>query len=325
MSKNNVSKLFPWMISAGIAWTIGCVYNVYYGGELSWLRRMYEQKAAYAAQIQAPHRLIITAGSGVHYSVNAEWMEKKLGIPVFNYGLQGDMGLNVILPLMLEQARSGDIIVLIPEYLMLMDEDGVGDGDGLFGSAPFGWVVGQPGLGDIPPKKFAEDTWLLGVVTLRSTTKSIIDVIQKGRMTGYLSDPITEHGDPTKVKERTGKWWELKINDSVSAHSIKVISQFRKDLEAKGAHLIVALPWIYGSTDPKTIANLQKSADALSKVVPTLYDHKTLNIQTDSSIFADTHYHLLPAARIMRSQELADELKPYIAEYIKQPETKSQK
>ncbi|PSF39049.1 hypothetical protein C7H19_03075 [Aphanothece hegewaldii CCALA 016] len=325
MNKTNISKLFPWLISAGVAWTIGCIYNVYYGGELSWLRRMYEQKAAYAAQIEAPNRLIITAGSGVHYSVNAEWMEKKLGIPVFNYGLQGDMGLNVIKPLILEQARKGDIIVLIPEYLMLMDKDGLGDGDGLYGSAPFGWAVGQPGLGGIPPKKLIEDTWLLGVTTLRAATKSTIDVIEKGRMTGYLSDPITEHGDPTKVKERTGKWWELKLNNSVSPHSIKVIEQFRKDLEAKGAHLIVALPWIYGSTDQTTKDSIQKSADKLSQVVPTLYNHQTLNIQTDSSIFADTHYHLLPPARIVRSQELIDQLKPYLAEYIKQPELQTKK
>lgn len=325
MSKNNIAKLFPWFLSAGIAWTIGCIYNVYYGGELSWLRRMYEQKAAYAAEINAPHRIIFTAGSGVHYSVNAEWMQQKLGIPVFNYGLQGDMGLNVILPLMLEQARKGDIIVLVPEYLMLMDKDGLGDGDGLFGSAPFGWAIGQPGLGNIPPKKMLEDTWLLGVTTLRAATKSTIDVIEKGRMTGYLSDPITETGDPTKVKERTAEWWKLGFKESVSPHSLKMIAQFRKDLEAKGAHLIVALPWVYANTEPKTVASIQKSADELSKIVPTIYNPENLNIQSDSTMFADTHYHLLPEARIVRSQELVEQLKPLLAEYINQPEVKTQK
>jgi hypothetical protein len=311
---SNLSKLLPWVISAGVAWTLGCIYNVYYGGELSWLRRMYEQKAAYAAQIQEPHRVMIVAGSGAHYSTDAGWMSQKLGIPVFNFGLQGDLGLNVILPLSLQHIRPGDIVLLIPEYLILMDKDGFGEGDGLMGSAPFGWAIGQPTLGNVPAKQWAENTWLLGVTTLRAATKSTVDVVQKGRMTGYLSDPITEYGDPTKVKERTGEWWKLNIDASASRHSLEVIAQYRKDLEAKGAHLIVALPWIYGSTDKKTIANLQKSADALSQIVPVLYNPKTLNIQTDSSIFADTHYHLLPEARLRRSQELVDQLKPHIAE-----------
>jgi hypothetical protein len=325
MSKHHISKLFPWLISAGLAWTIGCIYNIYYGGELSWLRRMYTEKAAYAAQIQQPHRLIVTAGSGAHYSVNAEWMEKKLGIPVFNFGLQGDLGLNVIAPLILEQARPGDIILLIPEYLMLMDSDGTGDGDGLFGTVPFGWAIGQPGLGNPPLKKFAEDTWLLGVTTLRAATKSTIDVLQKGRMTGYLSDPITQHGDPTKVKERTGEWWKIKFKEPASPHSIQVIEQLRQDLEARGAHLIVSLPWVYADTDAKTVASIKKSAETLSKVVPTIYNPKTLNIQTDSTIFADTHYHLLPPARLVRSQELIDQLKPYLAEYVKKTELQTQK
>lgn len=57
-------NIFPWLASLGVAWSLGFVYNVIYGGELSWLRMMYEEKLAIAAKVEGPRRLIVTAGSG---------------------------------------------------------------------------------------------------------------------------------------------------------------------------------------------------------------------------------------------------------------------
>jgi hypothetical protein len=303
---------FPWLASLGVAWSLGFVYNVIYGGELSWLRMMYNEKSAIAARVEGPRRLIVTAGSGAHYSINSELMAKELGMPVVNFGLQGDIGLNVIAAMILEKARQGDVILLIPEYLMLMDEDGFNRGEGLWGSAPFSVAIGKPGLGGIPLKTMIEDTWLLGIPGMRPVTKSMVDLFTKGRMTGYLSDPMTNTGDPTIVKERTGKWWQMTFDTAASPHSIKLIEKLKKDLEAKGATLVVSLPWVYAKNDGKTVANIRKSAEELSRVVPTIYDPKDLNIKTDSTIFADTHYHLLPPARIIRSEQLVSELKPIL-------------
>jgi hypothetical protein len=62
---------------------------------------------------------------------------------------------------------------------------------------------------------------LLGTPTLKAATKSSLDVVQKGRLTGYYSDPVTPKGDPTVLKKCTkSEWWLLKINDSVSPHSL---------------------------------------------------------------------------------------------------------
>ena len=72
------------------------------------------------------------------------------------------------------------------------------------------------------------------------------------------------------------------------------------------------MPWVYGSTGAKTKANVQKTAQILSKIAPTIYNSESLNIKTDSSLFADTHYHLLPKAREIRAKELVEQLKPII-------------
>ena len=300
-------KLAPWFIAAGLAWSLGFVYNVIYGGELSWLRAMYFQKIARAESIKENERLLITGGSGAHYTINSDVIEQGLGIPVVNLGLDGPIGLDVILPSVIEQVRPGDIVLLIPEYLILLDEDGLGDRSGSFGIA-----IGKPGLGGMPPKQLVQDVLLLGIPTLRAVAKSSVDIATKGEMTGYYSDPITKRGDPTTVKERLGEWWRLPINQPISRHAAERIGQFRQEVEAKGGKLVLSLPWVYGSTGKRTKANVQKTAYILSKIAPVIYEPESLNIKTDPNLFADTHYHLLPKAREIRARELVEQLKPII-------------
>ncbi|MEJ1930534.1 hypothetical protein WDZ92_09635 [Nostoc sp. NIES-2111] len=298
-------QLNSWLAIAALAWGVGYLYNARYGGELSWLRIMYEQKMAIASEVQAPQRVLIVGGSGAHYTVDAGLMQQQLGIPTLNMATDGPVGLNVILPSVSSAIKKGDIVVLIPEYLILLQKDGFGDRSGQFGVA-----IGQPGLGGIPAKQLAQDIMLLGVPTLKAVTKSSVDLVEKGRFTGYYSDPITANGDPTVLKKRLkSAWWELKIKDPVSPHALRRIRQFKQEVEGKGATLVLGLSWIYGSTDSQTLGNISKTAEKLGEIAPVLYDKQTLNVKTDSSIFADTHYHLNSSGRRIRTTELVEQLK----------------
>ncbi len=307
----NLLKIVPWLGIAGCAWSFGFFYNVYSASQTHWLRATYQNKVALAAQLEGSKRLIITGGSGVHYTLNSKVMEQELGIPVFNFGLNGDLGLNVIFSTILEQVRPGDIVLIIPEYPMLLDEDGLGDR-----STSFGVSIGKPGLGGVPPKKFAQEAFLLGVPSLRSLTKSTIDIVKKAKDPDYIpnpyADPITDRGDPTKTWGRKSKWWQMRIKKTITPNSIAQIKLFREDVEAKGATLLISLPIVYGSKDEKTIKNVEKTAEELSKIAPIIYDKKSLNLWTDSNLFADTHYHLKEEARVMRSKELIKQLQPII-------------
>ncbi|MEL4897694.1 hypothetical protein [Crocosphaera sp. Alani8] len=300
-------KLTPWAIAVVAAWSLGFVYNVYYGGELSWLRWMYWEKMSLASQVENSPRLLVLGGSGAHHSLDSDVLSEKLGIPVLNMGLDGPVGLNVILPSILKAVRPGDIVLLIPEDLILLDEDGL-----LERSAPFGVAIGRPGLGGIPPLQLAETVWMQGVPSLRPITKSAVDLAEKGRLTGYYSDPLTERGDPTTVKNRQGKWWQWTINESISPHAVERIEQFRQEVEAKDATLILSLPWVYASQDENTLSNMQDITKKLSKIAPLVYDENDYNLKTDSSLFADTHHHLVFAARKLRAEQLAEQLKPVI-------------
>ena len=303
------SSLLPWFIAAATAWSLGFVYNVFYGGELSWLRRMYQQKVVLAAEIKSPQRLIIVGGSGAHHAHDSLAIEQGLGIPVMNLGLDGPVGLNVILPSVLAVIRPGDIVLFVPEDLILLDDDGL-----LSRSVSFGLATGRPGVGDVPLKQLAQETWMLGVPTLKALTKSTLDLLEKGRMTGYYSEPISQRGDPTVVKYRKGKWWKWTINKSISPHAIARIQQFRQEVEAKGGTLVLSLPWVYASTEKETVKNMRKTADELKKIAPLVAYDDLYNLKSDSQLFADTHHHLVPQARKQRAAQLVEGLTPVITD-----------
>lgn len=301
-------KLAPWFVAAGAAWSVGFVYNVYYGGELSWLRSMYFQKVALAEEVKGSRRLLVAGGSGAHYTVNSQIIESGLGMPVLNLGLDGPVGLDVILSSTLDQVRPGDIVLLIPEYLILLDEDGFAER-----SVPFSVAIGKPGLaGGLGVKQFLQDFWLLGIPSLRPVIKSSVDLVTKGKLTGYYADPITDRGDPTTVNPRSGDWWELPIKEPISRHAIARIAQFRQEVEARGGTLVLSLPWVYASTDKQTVTNVRNTAAQLNQIAPLVYDRDSLNLKTNSDWFADTHYHLQPEARKIRAEELVEQLKPVI-------------
>ena len=300
-------KILPWLNATVAALSLGIDYNVFYGGELSWLRKMYWQKIAIAESLKENRRLLITGGSGAHYTLDSKLIEEGLGIPVVNLGLDGPIGLDVILPSVIKQVRPGDIVLLIPEYLLLLDPDEFGDR-----SANFGVAIGQPGLGGVPLKQLTQDTIMLGVPSLRAVAKSAVEIATKGQISGYYSDPISDRGDPTVVKTRQEKWWSLPINRPISRHAANRILKFRQEVEARGGSLIMSLPWVYGSRDQRTIKNIKLTAYYLSKIAPTIYNKDSLNIKTDSSLFADTHYHLMPKGREMRAKELVEQLNPII-------------
>ena len=300
-------KFLSWVAVAGLAWGAGFVYNVYLGGEAHWLKGLYQNKVAIAANTTDP-KIIITGGSGAHYTINSDLLAQELDRPIVNLGIDGPVGLDVILPSVLETVKPGDTVLLIPEYLLLLDEDGYGEKSGLFGVA-----IGKPGIGGVPAKQLALETFQLGIPSLRWTVKSAVDLTEEGKFTGYYDGPLTERGDPTETKVREGEWWPLPIREAVSPHALRRIEQFKAEVEAKGGELILSIPWVYGDVnDERTLESVQQTADALSKIAPLLVDAETLNVQAEPTLFADTHYHLKPEGREIRSEQLARQLKPLL-------------
>lgn len=307
-SKKKLPSYLSWLAIAGLAWGAGFVYNVHLGSDTYWLKKLYQNKMAIAAEIDAP-KLIIAGGSGAHYTVDSDLLSQEINRPVVNLGLDGPIGLDVILPSILTSVNSGDIVLLIPEYLILEAQDGLGEKSGVFGLA-----IGQPGLGGVPVKQVALSTLQLGIPSLRYVVKSSSDLLAKGRFAGYYDGPLTERGDPTETKQRTGEWWPLSIKRGISPHAVRTIEQFKQDVEARGAELILSMPVVYADVNEQsTIDNVQKTADTLADIAPTVANEQTLNLYAEPTLFADTHYHLQPEGRTLRAQQLSKQLQPILS------------
>ena len=296
-----------WMVIASLTWSFGYIYNTYTGGEVSWLVQRYKDKLQLLEQVKGPRRILLVGGSGTYFGVNAQQIQQNLGIPVLNLGLDGNVGLDVLLETFLDNFRPGDIVTLIPEYPLIKSEDGIGGRAGKFGIA-----IGRPGLGKLSAQQIAQDYMLMGVPTLRGLTKSTMDILQRGKLKGYFSSDLNANGDTTEPGKHTIKCITYKVHPT-SQHAIERISKFREELQAKGVTLVMELPWVYGSTDDETVRNVKDTVATLSKIAPVLYDKKSLNLKTDCNMFSDTQFHLIPEAKKNRSLELAQQLRSVIA------------
>jgi len=298
-------RIFSFLMALVIAWFLGSVCNIYYVGESQSLLNMYKQKLTIVRQLNKQRKLIIVGGSGAHKSVNSQFMQKELGIPVVNFGLDGRLGLNVILPIALNAVSHGDVVLLIPEDVILIDEDGVD-----YRSLPFSIGIGKPKLAYANPRQFIQDIWLLGLPGLKPLTKSILDILQEGRTTGYYSYPLTNNGDPTVDFVRPV--WKRPVPKTISRNSIVKITRFRDQIEIKGASLIISLPWFLAKTDELSVSNMKDILRNLSQIAPVICDSETLNMQSDADFFADTEHHLTPQAKVIRSRQLVEQLIPFL-------------
>ncbi|NES70379.1 MAG: hypothetical protein F6K24_36785 [Okeania sp. SIO2D1] len=69
---------------------------------------------------------------------------------------------------------------------------------------------------------------------------------------------------------------------------------------------------------------MEEIAEKLENIAPVIYDEETFNIQTNSDLFADTHYHLQLDVMKIRSSQIAEEIEP-ILEDLPEPKVKNTK
>jgi len=67
-------------------------------------------------------RIILIGGSNVAFGIDSELMEARLGLPVVNMGMHGGIGESSYLEVA-EDLRPGDIVILMPEYLIFASNE----------------------------------------------------------------------------------------------------------------------------------------------------------------------------------------------------------
>ncbi len=315
-------KLTRWLVYASLVWLAGYTHNRH-DPEVQWIKSIYENKverAERASSTQTSRRLLIVGGSGTHFGVNALQIEQELGIPVFNMGLHAGLGLNAILATVSGEIRSGDIVLLIPEY-DLMAKDGTG-----YYSSSFGAAIKRPGIGGVGSQQVVKEIMLMGVPgsdrivqSIKRLQKSLFSTYaanastSETRLQSYSNDNIDERGTPVVLP--SGNPQPTSVKNSISEFSLLRLKTFRQRVEEAEATLILGLPWILVKNDEKdTLPTVQAIANTLAEIAPVVHD-EDLNLKTNSTLFGDTNYHLSPKGREIRSSAIAQQLKDIFKQY----------
>jgi hypothetical protein len=302
-----VQRILLWCGTVLLFWSIGLWFHrVILTPETEWIKWLYEGKRSRLIEKKDQPRVILLGGSGIFFGVDSPLLEKQLGLPVINGGTHAGIGLNATLNLFLPNIQKGDQIILITEYGMLNDSDGIGDL-----AAPTGGAVFRPTLGARSPIQAIEQAFAVGRPSLRTIAYQLNRWIDGSiKESGYIRS-MNPYGDADQIPEsklKSAPSWGID-RMTPSPHSLAQLRRFRQEVEARGAQLTIGLPWVLVQPDPETQAQLQHTFQVLNEIAPVMMNPTTLNAQSDVTLFSDTVYHLSVKGRKLRSQELADLLK----------------
>jgi hypothetical protein len=292
-----------------LAWIIGLVHNVYFDSEVVWIQKLYQEKIELAEAIKTSPRLLVVGGSGTHFGIDAQQIEREVNRPVINFGLHAGLGLNTILANLSGNLRPGDMVLLIPEYGIL-----VGEGTGKFSSG-FAAATQRPGLGGYGAKQTAQEMLMMGIPgsdrtiqMLKASIKRLLSPQQNTQLAGY-GGTLDERGDPLKLPEGTAK--PDRLEEQISEFAIRRLKAFEAEIKQNHATLIFALPWVYATLNSQSSNTVQQTIGNLTEIAPVLYG-ANYNLKTDLSLFGDTAYHLSEQGRNLRSLELAQQVRQFL-------------
>jgi hypothetical protein len=312
----------------GLVWllTLACAVILYFPVAFLWIKfyrspdiafseLLYRQKAVLVARrANEPKRIFAVGGSGVLFGIDCELIEKKLGIPSINYGVYAGLGLGYMLDRVQRDLRSGDIVILSPEYSCW----GRNAEHSLDPAFQYIWTYDQRYFFEQPPTRMVK---MIGEARLA-------DWSEAGRcwMTFFQGkqwhfDEIVRYNVAT-----IGQNGDVHVNLPVrpipkqlgypfpdpNLPAVDTLKRFARDARAKGVQLIFTWP-AFARPDSPQAASVPP--DWLSNLLRDV-GFTVLDAPADNTFpplwFQDTEYHVTAACRRVRTEELIRRLRPVL-------------
>jgi hypothetical protein len=328
--KNNhrhagASFLKAWIVSlilmGGIIYPILVVGTLNYSGKDPSLGNMdlyYRKKDAIAESLGTKPRLFIIGGSSAFYGIDALLIEKKLNIPVVNYGMQAGLGLEYQLKRLLRLLKTNDSVLfafessqyatatnqftdVLHHYVFSYDQAYLLD---------IGFKRAIQKFYGIPLRDFL-DSWKIWKQTVK----------RKNPFSGRLKGndwvmTVDKRGGRHAADTWTRPLTEMVLAPELKPYAEEVIKNFIK--EAQKRNVKVYFTW------PTTVrrGNLlsedaKKGGQKLSVFLQTqgivVIDNYADHLYP-FSFYTDTPYHLSRAGTHIRTEKLIESLRPYFGQ-----------
>ncbi len=248
-------------------------------------------------------RVLVVGGSSVSFSIQPELLKEEFGLDVVNLGLPAGAGRGLHCEWALQEMREGDFIVLAFEST--------------------GWTSGEENL--VTP--LGSQFWYL---TMKSRyDKSMLENISSSERYQWKDlRPGGEHIFTLAAKIafkqplyrynknfiRKGGYlvgpenWDIKPSSSVVELELApmqrdLLVSMKKLVEAKGAHLVISIPWILTKDEnlPEQRRQVQELISELEVFAPVLVDPMQGSCG-EIDWFADTRWHLTEEGARERSR-----------------------
>jgi len=256
-------------------------------------------------------RIILVGGSNVSFGIDAELMQRTLGIPVINDGLHAGLGLAPLRELE-EYIHPGDVIIISLEYNLFAYQD-VMEGDPTFLSD---WIEYSP-----PRVKYLSNPWketpgIYAIMLQRKVNRKVntylfggsLDEVRNvfvgtkydlnGDFTGHLQDTSM---DPQKIPATPYPVFNPQGDIFV------FLENFHRIAQEKGAKVYFEAPASRQSnckaTGKTPMANFFKTFTERSSI-PILTPFEEVCLP--NKYFFDTEYHLNAQGRELRTKHLIE-------------------
>ena len=250
-------------------------------------------------------RIIIIGGSNATFGIDSEMLSKEFSINVINYSLHAGFGLNFILNKTEDYIKSGDIIILFPEYQHFFD-------DYFFGEEILARYLVNGNIKDLNSFSIKQINYQFSNI-LRMLTHKIHFIDKDNNHKIYSRRNFNKYGDFIgHLNFNSNK--EINIishnmnNSKLNYNSFKKIESYSKFLNKNSASFYISYPSIQHDTYLNNLNQINKIHKNLMNTDLLLIDEPEENTFADSLLY-DSPYHLNRKGREIRTKNLITNLK----------------
>ena len=255
-------------------------------------------------------RIILVGGSGLSFGINSARIKESFPeYTVVNFSGAANAGILPMLDILRAQVREGDIVVLIPEYYAYMyaafETHGI-----------LNWQYLESNydmLDDISvknnPNLFSNYLWYL------NEKKTILPGKKQNMKPAYARSGFNSAGDQTAPRaNQFGNQLWLPETDAITDEGCARFNALGEELTARGASVFFSFPALpHGGLGRE---ELKARTDPFLQTLSGKLDANAVRIISDPAdygfdhtLFFDNHYHMTNEGALLRSAQLAEDLR----------------
>jgi len=260
------------------------------------------QKDSLLKNIDNP-RIIFVGGSNLSFGINSQMIKDSIQLNPINTGIQASIGLQYMMDNTLKYIKEDDVIILAPEY------------DHFYGRFVFGSEALLRTIADIDYFDLID----LNTEQIKNTSNYILKYsfskLKPTEYFGFEESDVYSVNSFNKYGDAYGHWnmqqQKFSAHDEIleeyNPNTIKLINDFRIELEKKGAILFITYPSFQSTSYNKNVKQIERVEKELIKNNFNILGTPERYKMPDTMMF-NTPYHLLKKGVEYRTELLIEDI-----------------